>query len=60
MLYVPGEFSYAAEGIPAKGNTIRLSFGVQSPERIELGIAALAKAIQEAQQGIPRILNPES
>jgi 2-aminoadipate transaminase len=60
MLYVPGEFSYAADGIPAKCNTIRLSFGVQTPERIEQGIAALAQAIRETQNGIPRIPNPES
>jgi 2-aminoadipate transaminase len=60
MLYVPGEFSYAAEGVPANRNTIRLSFGVQTPERIEAGIAALAHAIKETQQGIPRIPNPES
>lgn len=46
MLYVPGEFSFAPDGVPPQRNTIRLSFGVQSPERIEQGIAALAQAIQ--------------
>jgi 2-aminoadipate transaminase len=45
VLYVPGEFSYPLEGEPVRKNTMRLSFGVQSPERIKQGIAALAKAI---------------
>jgi 2-aminoadipate transaminase len=46
MLYVPGEFCYPAEGSPLRKNTMRLSFGVQSPERIDRGIAALARAIR--------------
>lgn len=45
MLYVPGEYSYPAEGHPAEKNTIRLSFGVQSPERIRQGVAALGRAL---------------
>ncbi len=53
MLYVPGEFSYAADGVAAKKNTIRLSFGVQTPERIEAGVAALAKAIAQTQHSAP-------
>jgi 2-aminoadipate transaminase len=49
MLYVPGEFSFAPNGVAPQRNTIRLSFGVQTPEGIETGIAALAKAIKETQ-----------
>jgi 2-aminoadipate transaminase len=49
VLYVPGEFSYPREGEPVRKNTMRLSFGVQSPERIKQGIAALAKAIKSVQ-----------
>lgn len=45
VLYVPGEFSYPAEGEPVRKNAMRLSFGVQSPSRIRQGIAALAEAI---------------
>lgn len=47
MLYVPGEFSYAPDGAPRRKNTIRLSFGVQPADRIEVGIRALAHAIAE-------------
>jgi 2-aminoadipate transaminase len=46
VLYVPGEYCFPAEGEPVRKNTIRLSFGVQPPERIEAGLAALARAIQ--------------
>jgi len=45
VLYVPGQYCYPGEGVPAKHNTIRLSFGVQSPERIRAGIEALARAL---------------
>lgn len=45
VLYVPGEYCYAPEGMTVPGNRIRLSYGVQSPERIETGIAALARAV---------------
>jgi len=48
VLYVPGEFCYPLEGEPVRKNTMRLSFGVQSPERIRDGIAALARAVQWA------------
>lgn len=47
VLYVPGEFSYAEEGAPCNHATIRLSFGVQPPERIREGIAALARAMRK-------------
>lgn len=53
MLYVPGEFSYASEGVLPQPNTIRLSFGVQTPARIEAGIAALAQAIRETESRAP-------
>jgi 2-aminoadipate transaminase len=45
MLYVPGEYCFAAEGEPVERNTMRLSFGVQSCERIREGINALATAL---------------
>lgn len=45
MLYVPGQFCFPAEGEPVRRNTIRLSFGVQPPERITEGIQKLARAI---------------
>ncbi len=48
VIYVPGEYCYPAEGEPRRVNTIRLSFGVQSPENIRRGIAALGKAIRAA------------
>ena len=44
VIYVPGEYCYAPEGVPVARNTIRLSFGVQTPERIREGIAAFARA----------------
>jgi len=47
VFYVPGECCFAAEGAPSRPNSMRLSFGVQSPERIRTGIAALARAIDE-------------
>lgn len=45
VLYVPGGFSYAGEGEPTANNTIRLSYGVQSPARIDEGIRHLATAV---------------
>lgn len=45
VLYVPGEFFYADEGHPVNRSTARLSFGVQTPERIREGIRLLAEAI---------------
>jgi len=45
MMYVPGELCFARTGEPVRRNTLRLSFGVQSPERIREGVAALARAI---------------
>ena len=47
MMYVPGVYCYPTDGAPPSRNMIRLSFGIQSPEEIERGIAALARAIQK-------------
>ena len=46
ILYVPGVHCYPEEGEPAQTDMMRLSFGVQPPERIREGIAALATAIR--------------
>ena len=46
VLYVPGEFCFPTEGAQPRANTMRLSFGVQSCERIRQGMAALARAIR--------------
>jgi 2-aminoadipate transaminase len=46
VIYVPGRYCYPNEGETPRDNTIRLSFGVQSPEKIKRGIAALAEAIR--------------
>lgn len=45
VLYVPGEYCYPMEGL-RKTNSLRLSFGVQSPDNIRLGVEALAGAIE--------------
>ena len=46
MLYVPGVFCYPGEPTDPPKNTIRLSFGVQSPEKIREGVAALGRAVR--------------
>jgi 2-aminoadipate transaminase len=46
VIYVPGRYCYPNEGESPRENTIRLSFGVQSPENIKMGVAALAEAIR--------------
>lgn len=46
VLYVPGEHCFATEGTPAQANCMRLSFGVQSAERITEGIRLLAEAVR--------------
>jgi 2-aminoadipate transaminase len=48
VLYVPGQFCYPMEGEPVRKNTMRLSFGVQSPDKINQGIGALARAVRQA------------
>lgn len=45
MFYVPGEYCYPIDGIPAKRNTMRLSFGVQSADGIRRGIESLKRAM---------------
>jgi len=47
VLYVPGVYCYPTEGEPAHRNTIRLSFGVQSPNRIRQGMQLLGQAIED-------------
>ena len=47
VIYVPGEYSFACEGEPIVANTVRLSFGVQSPERIAVGIRLLSEAVRQ-------------
>ncbi|QDU99068.1 aminotransferase-like domain-containing protein [Lignipirellula cremea] len=49
MFYVPGQYCFPTEGEPVRKNTIRLSFGVQSPEKIRRGMEALARAIGQVQ-----------
>jgi 2-aminoadipate transaminase len=48
VFYVPGEFGYPPEGEPVRKSAMRLSFGVQTPQRIREGMAALARAIERA------------
>ena len=49
VLYVPGEYCYPrAQGADRPSSGMRLSFGVQSDERIAEGIEKLARAIAEA------------
>ncbi len=48
VLYVPGEYCYPDEGEPCRHDRIRLSFGVQTPANIRLGIEALARAIRRS------------
>ena len=47
VLYVPGQYCYPPEGHPGRRNTLRLSFGVASPDRLRQGVAALARAIRQ-------------
>jgi 2-aminoadipate transaminase len=46
VLYVPGEYCYPS-GPERQHNSMRLSFGVQSEERIRLGVQTLSAAIAE-------------
>ncbi len=48
VLYVPGQYCYPSAGEPVRENTLRLSFGVQTPANIAAGIRALARAISHA------------
>ncbi|MCA9153201.1 MAG: PLP-dependent aminotransferase family protein [Pirellulaceae bacterium] len=47
MFYVPGQYAFPAEGEPVRRNTMRLSFGVQTPDNIREGIRLLAEAIRD-------------
>ena len=47
VLYVPGQYCYPAEGQPRARNTLRLSFGVASADRLRQGVAALARALRQ-------------
>lgn len=46
VMYVPGELSYGGPAASRKRNQMRLSFGVESPDRIEEGIRRLAAAVR--------------
>ncbi len=46
VLYVPGEYCYPAEGAPARKNTLRLSFGIQSRPGLRRGVESLSRAIK--------------
>jgi 2-aminoadipate transaminase len=50
VLYVPGQYCYAREGMPVCRNMIRLSFGVQSPESICTGMEALSRAVRRVME----------
>lgn len=47
VLYVPGEYCYPGAEADRPKNMIRLSFGVESPEGIRRGMAALSRAIRQ-------------
>jgi 2-aminoadipate transaminase len=47
VLYVPGQYCFPSKGTAVHENTIRLSFGVESAERIADGIRILSLCIQE-------------
>jgi 2-aminoadipate transaminase len=46
VMYVPGELSYGGPAATRKRNQMRLSFGVESPDRIEEGMRRLAAAVR--------------
>lgn len=46
VLYVPGEYCFPPHGHEVPKNTLRLSFGVQSPERIREGMECFARAVR--------------
>ncbi|MEE3370631.1 MAG: PLP-dependent aminotransferase family protein [Planctomycetota bacterium] len=45
--YVPGEYCFPSEGTLPRKNTLRLSFGVQPPEQLHRGVAALGRALDK-------------
>ena len=48
VLYVPGHYCFPSEGEPMHFNTVRLSFGVLSEEKIYEGVKRLCSAIRLA------------
>lgn len=46
VMYVPGELCYVDGPPPPSHNQMRLSFGVQSPDGITLGMERLARAVR--------------
>ena len=45
-MYVPGELSYAGPPAERQRNQMRLSFGVETPDRIDEGMRRLAAAVR--------------
>lgn len=54
VLYVPGELCFADEGTAVQRHTLRLSFGVQTPEKIDEGVRLLAEAFADVQASAER------
>jgi 2-aminoadipate transaminase len=46
VMYVPGELCYAGPAAQRSRNQMRLSFGVESPDKIEEGMRRLANAVR--------------
>jgi 2-aminoadipate transaminase len=46
VMYVPGDLCYAGPPAERRRNQMRLSFGVETPDRIEEGIRRLASAVR--------------
>jgi len=44
-MYVPGHYCFPKQGEPVQHNTIRLSFGQQTPAKIAEGVKCLATAV---------------
>ena len=55
VIYVPGEYCFAGEGEPVLPHSMRLSFGVQTPDKIHDGIEALARAIRQVHSAGPSV-----
>jgi 2-aminoadipate transaminase len=45
VLYVPGHYCFPPSGEPVHSNTIRLSFGVLSEDKLTEGVQRLCQAI---------------
>ncbi len=46
VMYIPGELFYAGDPQKRHQNRMRLSFGVETPENIELGMQRLAQSVR--------------